>query len=118
MDKLEHIFQLQASFDEDLARRRKLAFSQREWILREVLAIVAELGELLEAASFKWWKDEQPMDREAVRGELVDILHFFTAACLKAGISAEELYQGYLAKNAENFRRQDGATDRAGYRSG
>ncbi|WP_406678430.1 dUTPase [Moorella sp. ACPs] len=116
MDRLEHIFALQERFDQDLARRRRLPdYSTAEWIQKEVLAMVAELGELLEEVNFKWWKNPHPLDREAIKGELVDILHFLVSMCLKAGITAEEFYQAYLAKNQENFRRQQGLTDRREY---
>ncbi len=111
MDRLEHIFALQERFDSDLARRRQLPeYSPAEWIQKEVLAMVAELAELLEEVNFKWWKNPHPLDHEAIKGELVDILHFLVSTCLKAGISADEFYQGYLTKNQENFHRQQGLT--------
>ncbi|NLA59184.1 MAG: dUTPase [Firmicutes bacterium] len=116
MDKLEHIFALQAAFDEELTRQRQLEDVTPEiWIQREILAIVAELGELLAEVNFKWWKNPQPVNRDAVKEELVDILHFFVSMCLKAGFDAGEIYQGYLEKNRENFRRQAGLSDKKGY---
>ena len=116
VDKLEHIFALQAAFDEELTRQRLLEDVEPEiWIQREVLAIIAELGELLAEVNFKWWKNPQPVNSDAVKEELVDILHFFVSMCIKAGFSAEEIYQAYLAKNRENFRRQAGLSDKKGY---
>ncbi|NLK00254.1 MAG: dUTPase [Clostridia bacterium] len=116
-DKLEHIFYLQRLFDEDLIKRREMPdLPWHEWIQKEVLAIVAELGELLDEAAFKWWK-EQEVNREGVKEELVDILHFFISMCIKADISAEDLYQAYLKKNQENFDRQDGLSMKEGYMS-
>ncbi|WP_258360859.1 dUTPase [Moorella sulfitireducens (nom. illeg.)] len=116
MDRLEHIFALQERFDRDLARRRRLpGYGLEEWIQKEVLAMVAELGELLDEVNFKWWKNPHPLDREAIKGELVDILHFLVSMCLKAGITADEFYRAYLAKNEENFKRQQGLTDRQEY---
>jgi len=115
MDKLEHIFALQASFDEKLARQRQLEGDLETWIQREVLAIISELGELLAEVNFKWWKNPRPVDTDAVKEELVDILHFFVSMCLKAGFSAEDIYQAYLEKNQENFRRQAGLSAKEGY---
>ena len=115
VDKLEHIFTLQAAFDEKLARQRQLEGDLETWIQREVLAIVAELGELLAEVNFKWWKNPQPVDTDAVKEELVDILHFFVSMCLKAGFDAEDIYQAYLEKNQENFRRQAGLSTKEGY---
>lgn len=115
VDKLEHIFTLQAAFDEKLARQRQLEGDLETWIQREVLAIVSELGELLAEVNFKWWKNPQPVDTDAVKEELVDILHFFVSMCLKAGFDAEDIYQAYLEKNQENFRRQAGLSTKEGY---
>ncbi len=114
-DMLEDIFARQARFDAELARLRGLDYDMATWVQKEVLALVAELGELLDEVNFKWWKNARPVNREAVREELADILHFFVSACLKCGFSAREIYEAYLAKNEENFRRQRGLSARDGY---
>ncbi|MGI6558582.1 MAG: hypothetical protein ACOX20_06415 [Limnochordia bacterium] len=53
---------------------------------------------------------------EAIKEELVDLLHFFLSTCLKCGIGPEELYQAYLDKNQENHARQDGPANGTGMR--
>lgn len=117
MDKLEKIFELQEKFDSDLMKRRNIPeIPWNEWIQKEVLAVISELGELLDEVSFKWWKDDE-VNPEAVKEELVDILHFFISMCIKAGISAEDLYEAYIEKNKENFARQNGTSDKPGYTS-
>ncbi|MBE3581602.1 MAG: dUTP diphosphatase [Thermoanaerobacteraceae bacterium] len=119
MDRLEHMFLLQAQLDEEIRAGHRLPeMSFSEWIQKEVLAIMVELGELLEEVNFKWWKVPRPLNSEAIKDELVDILHFFISMCLKAGLSAEDLYQAYVAKNEENFRRQRGLSSREGYAPG
>lgn len=116
MDKLEHIFKLQAQFDQALIEKRNLrGITPEEWIQKEVLAMVSELGELLNEVNFKWWKNPKAIDRDAIKEELVDILHFFISMCIKMGITAEELYQAYLVKNKENFDRQEGKSKKSGY---
>ncbi|HBT47808.1 MAG TPA: dUTPase [Peptococcaceae bacterium] len=110
------MFRLQAQLDEEIRVGHRLPdMSLSDWIQKEVLAIMVELGELLEEVNFKWWKVPRPLDPEAIKGELVDILHFFISMCLKAGIGAEDLYRAYIAKNEENFRRQRGLSSRDGY---
>lgn len=114
MDRLQHIFELQASLDEEIKMGHRLPeWDLASWIQKEAMAIMVELGELLEEVNFKWWKVPRPINHEAIKEELVDIFHFFVSMCLKAGINAEELYQAYLAKNAENFRRQRGLSQKA-----
>ncbi len=114
-DMLEDIFERQARFDAELARLRGLDYDLATWVQKEVLALVAELGELLDEVNFKWWKNPRPLNREAIREELVDVLHFFVSTCLKCGFSAAEIHAAYVAKNEENFRRQHGLSDRDGY---
>lgn len=116
MDKLDEIFDLQKKFDTELVLRRGLeGIDQTTWIQKEVLAIISELGELLDEVNFKWWKNPKPVDREAVKEELVDVLHFFVSMCLKIDLSADELYTAYVEKNKENFRRQHGTSEKEGY---
>ncbi|NPV71290.1 MAG: dUTPase [Firmicutes bacterium] len=117
MDKLDDIFRLQEMFDTSLASRRDLSYSTEEWVQKETLAILAELGELLDEVNFKWWKNPHPVDRERVTEELVDILHFYVSMCLKVGLSAESLHSAYVKKNRENFLRQEGQSGKDGYKA-
>ena len=115
MDKLDRIFELQKMLDDDIASRRGLEFTKEEWMQKEVLAMVSELSEVLDEVNFKWWKNKKPIDDEALKGEIVDILHFFVSMCLRSGMSADELFEKYLAKNKENFDRQYGRSEKKGY---
>lgn len=115
MDKLEKIFYMQKMFDDDLVKNRGLNFSKEEWLQRQTLAMLSELSELLAEVNFKWWKNPKPLDDGAIKEELVDILHFFTGMCLRAGMDANELFNIYMKKNKENFDRQYGLSKKEGY---
>ncbi len=115
MDKLDTIFGMQKALDEDIAARRHLEFTREEWVQKGVLAMVSELSEVLDEARFKWWKNAEPVDEHALRGELVDVLHFFVSMCIHSGMTAEELYRMYVEKNQENFDRQYGRSQKSGY---
>ena len=114
-EMLERIFYMQNLFDSDLSKNRNLEFSQDEGIRTAVLAIVSELAELLAEVTFKWWKNPKPVNDDNVKDELVDILHFFTAACIHSGRDAKELYERYMRKNKEKFDRQSGKSQKHGY---
>ncbi|NMP21843.1 dUTPase [Sulfobacillus harzensis] len=114
-DRLAQIFYWQEQFNQRVRKDRQLTFSPEEWIQKEALALMVELGEVVEEARFKWWKNPDPIDSAKLHEELVDVLHFFISMCIDAGLDAESLYQGYLAKNQENFRRQDGLSNKPGY---
>ena len=115
MDKLEKIFEMQKLHDDDIAARRNLDFTTEEWMQKEVLAILSELSEVLDEVNFKWWKNKKPLDTDALRGELVDILHFFVSMCIRSGMDADELFARYIEKNKENFDRQYGRSEKKGY---
>ena len=114
-DKLDAIFACQQKLDSFLIEKRGLNFTPSEWIQKETLAIISELGELLDEVRFKWWKNAQPIDETKVKEELVDVLHFFVGMCLNAGLTADELFKMYLDKNEENFKRQFGTSLKEGY---
>ena len=115
MDKLEKIFEMQKLLDDDIAARRNLDFTTEEWMQKEVLAMLSELAEVLDEVNFKWWKNKKPLDTDALRGELVDILHFFVSMCIRSGMDADELFARYIEKNKENFDRQYGRSEKKGY---
>ncbi len=116
MDKLDEIFALQAKLDSDIIKRRGLEhIGMEEWIQREVLALMSELAELIDEVNFKWWKNKKDVDMDAVKGELVDILHFFTSMCLKVGMTPGELFEISTGKTRENFDRQTGLSSKTGY---
>lgn len=116
LDKLDVIFKLQESLDSDIIKNRNLEnITKEEWIQKEVLAIISELSELLNEVNFKWWKNPKEVNYQNVKEELVDVLHFFISSCLKAGMTSEELYDLYIKKNEENFKRQYGMSVKKGY---
>ena len=115
MDKLEKIFEMQKLLDDDIAARRNLDFTTEEWMQKEVLAMLSELSEVLDEVNFKWRKNKKPLDTDALRGELVDILHFFVSMCIRSGMDADELFARYIEKNKENFDRQYGRSEKKGY---
>lgn len=114
-DRLADIFLRQAELDEEIARLRGLDFPAEVWAEKLSLALTAELFEVLEALNFKWWKNPEPVQAEAVREELADVLHFFVSLCLHLGVGPEELYEAYVRKQRENLARQRGRSSRPGY---
>ena len=103
MDKLEEIFTMQKSLNDYIIEKRNLNFSKEEWIQKGSLALIDEITELLNEVNYKWWKNPKEVDDNAVKEEIVDMLHFFVSICLYAGVSAKDLYDAYIEKNKENF---------------
>lgn len=117
MDKLDKMFEMQKLLNDDIANRRDLDRSDKSlWIQKQTLAMMSELAELIDEVNFKWWKNPKPLDDEKIKYEIVDIFHFFMSMCITAGMSADELYELYKNKNKENFDRQDGLSEKQGYK--
>lgn len=115
MDQLQEIFELQQKFDALVADSRDLHYSREEWLQKQVLAMVSELSELLDEVNFKWWKNPKPVDDDALRDEIIDLLHFLVSMALKSGMDAQEFHDRYVRKNQENFDRQAGKSAKRGY---
>lgn len=115
MDRLETMFAAQKQFNEFVRTTRHLEFDEATWLQKDALALFVEMGEVLEEARYKWWKNYQPMAMGKLHEEIVDVFHFFLSLCLDAGLDAESLYQGYQLKHQENIKRQQGLSERSGY---
>lgn len=116
-DKLDAIFKLQDQLNTYIRNKRGLDYSPEVWIQKQTLAMLSEMAELLDEVNFKWWKNPKETDNQALKEELVDILHFFVSMCLSAGMTATELFDIYIDKNEENFKRQFGTSLKEGYKS-
>jgi len=68
-------------------------------------ALNAEASELWQAGGGKWWSIKG-YTREKIAFEIIDILHFWLMACLKIGLTADEIFEIYSKKLAENYKRQ------------
>lgn len=75
------------------------------------IALTDEMHEMLAEMSWKPWASGQYFHTEAVRGELVDVFHFFMNLWLAAGGTANDLYYAYLAKRNKNLKRQEEGYD-------
>lgn len=77
------------------------------WTKEYCLAIVREIGELLDAVpqSKSWKKSYPPLDIDNLHEELVDIGHFWVALCLLWNLDPHRFVEVYLRKHRENLRR-------------
>lgn len=82
-----------------------------EAIRINVLSCTSELHEALDETGWKPWATSNHLNVEAFRSELVDVWHFFMNLMLHSGMTATDLYEGYIKKNAKNHQRQDDGYD-------
>ena len=85
-----------------------------EWLLKFACALRQEVAELVDCVPWKWWAHYQKEDLEHAKVELIDIIHFVISLAQTLGMSAEDIFNVYMKKNAINFQRQDsGYTEKA-----
>lgn len=111
VDMFEDIFRRQAGLAHYYATVRPDGFYS--WPAEQrcttwTRAIIHECCELDNELGWKPWKNPPSLaeNRDARLMEMADILHFLVQLALDQGISAQALYDAYIAKNAENRRRQ------------
>lgn len=114
-DKLDVLFRMQAGLDAYIREQRGLDFSRGEWVCKKALALMVELGEVVDEAHYKWWKNYGEIDDAKLKEEIVDVLHFFLGMCIDSGMTSDELFEIYLKKNKENYDRQNGLSPKKGY---
>jgi dimeric dUTPase (all-alpha-NTP-PPase superfamily) len=108
-DKLDAIFQLQKELNQrigvDLDSLDEAG--KTEWVLNYTRAMQQELAELIDSVPWKWWAKYQTFDEQNARVEVVDLFHFLVSLAQTLGMSADDIYAAYLAKNKVNHARQD-----------
>jgi len=74
-------------------------------------AAVQELAEVREEFSWKPWAKDRPfVNRERVRDEIIDVLHFLGNMLTVMGVTDQELAEAYQLKQAVNRQRAASGT--------
>ena len=80
---------------------------QAKWVLNYCRAMSQEIAELTDSVPWKWWAKYKEFDEQNARVEVVDLLHFLISLAQVLGMSADDIFQAYVKKNAVNFQRQE-----------
>ena len=109
--EMQHELQRHFEMDPDGYKGEDLA----NYVRWNTLAAIDELMELLAEWRWKPWDREDVRgtfeDRDAVVGELADILHFIANLALAAKISPKELAEAYRRKVLINYERKTSGYD-------
>ena len=108
-DRLEQIWKMQQQLNLRIGVDTS-AMSEEEktrWLLNYCRAMTQEMAELTDSVPWKWWAKYQKFDEQNARVEIVDLFHFLISAAQVMGMSAEDVFEAYLKKNAINHDRQD-----------
>ena len=108
-DQLREMFRMQKALNERIGvmTDSMSETDKAKWILNYCRAMTQELAELTDSVPWKWWAKYQKYDEQNARVEVVDLFHFLISSAQVLGMSADDVYEAYLKKNAVNFQRQD-----------
>lgn len=108
-DQMRDMFRMQQSLNERIGVKTSGMSDEEKtrWLLNYCRAMTQEIAELTDSVPWKWWAKYQKFDEQNARVEVVDLFHFLISAAQVLGMSAGDVYQAYLKKNAVNFQRQE-----------
>ncbi|HOX57041.1 MAG TPA: dUTPase [Candidatus Paceibacterota bacterium] len=108
-DQLHELFRMQRALNERIGVRTEGMSTEEKtrWLLNYCRAMSQEIAELTDSVPWKWWAKYQKFDEQNARVEVVDLFHFLISLAQVLGMSAEDVFQAYVRKNAVNFQRQD-----------
>lgn len=109
MDKFEEIFKMQDALNRRIGVNLPPPSDEEKakWILNYTRAMQQETAELIDSVPWKWWAKYQKFDEQNAKVEVVDLFHFLVSLAQTLGMTADDVYQAYLKKNAVNHQRQD-----------
>jgi dimeric dUTPase (all-alpha-NTP-PPase superfamily) len=108
-DQLRELFRMQRALNERIGVRTEgMSTEERtKWLLNYCRAMSQEIAELTDSVPWKWWAKYQKFDEQNARVEVVDLFHFLISLAQVLGMSADDVFQAYIRKNAVNFQRQE-----------
>jgi dimeric dUTPase (all-alpha-NTP-PPase superfamily) len=108
-DKLDEIFRMQEILNKkigvDLANLSPE--DKTKWALNYSRAMTQEIAELIDSFPWKWWAKYQNIDEQNARVEVVDLFHFLVSLAQTLGMTAQDIFDGYVKKNEVNHQRQE-----------
>lgn len=107
-DQLRELFRLQRALNKRIGvRTEKMTDEEKtKWVLNYCRAMSQEIAELTDSVPWKWWAKYQKFDPQNARVEVVDLFHFLISLAQVLGMSADDVFNTYVKKNAVNFQRQ------------
>lgn len=109
LDQLREMFKMQKALNARIGVNTNSMSDEEKvkWVLNYCRAMSQEIAELTDSVPWKWWAKYQKFEEQNARVEVVDLFHFLISAAQVLGMSADDVYNAYLKKNAVNFQRQD-----------
>ena len=109
LDQLRELFRMQCALNERIGVQTGGMSDEEKtkWLLNYCRAMSQEIAELTDSVPWKWWAKYQKFDEQNARVEVVDLFHFLISMAQVLGMSADDVFNAYVKKNAVNFQRQE-----------
>lgn len=112
-NNLQKIWDMQEDLNKIIGRDTVGDSNKEKWLFDYITAMEQEIAELKDCLNWKWWSKEyekhEPygiMDKQNLKVELIDILHFLISTMQIAGFTADEVMDVYKQKHRINIERQ------------
>jgi len=105
VDRLEEMFKKNCELRVEIFMRKGARPLDSDWVLRNIVAMIEEIGELASELKYHWWRQNELPENNKMREELIDVLHFWFNIAEALGMTADDIYDVYMKKNAVNFDR-------------
>jgi len=108
-DQLRELFRMQKSLNQRIGVNTDSTTEEEKtkWVLNYCRAMSQEMAELTDSVPWKWWAKYQKFDEQNAKVEVVDLFHFLVSLAQTLSMTADDVYQAYLKKNAVNHARQE-----------
>lgn len=117
-DLFHKIWDMQGELNKVIGRDTINDPEKQKWIFDYITALEQELAELKDCLNWKWWSKAHKdfpkhgvMDKQNLKVELIDIMHFYISLLQCAGLTPEEILNVYSQKHQVNLDRQKSGYD-------
>lgn len=107
-DKLKDLFERQKKLQDAFGNYLdNMSVDEKQQYTKDnVLGLLDETHEVLREINWKAWKKKnKPINKEKLKEELADTLHFYINLCLVWEFTSDDIYDAYLEKDNENYKR-------------
>lgn len=111
-DSLQVFYEFQRAYQEALGD----ATGGVEAARRSALAAFVELGELVGAMNYKWYRAGERLDVAKLAGEFADVLAFMLNVLVHMEVSGQDAHDALIATMQKNLHRLDEGINKEGVR--
>jgi len=109
-DQLHEMFQMQKAFSErgGMHAARLTEEERIEWLSKHSQAVIRRIAELTNGFPWQWLVQHQGLEARSAHTEVIDLFHLAISLAQVLGMGANDVFEGYVKRNAVSFRQQEG----------